>query len=92
MFTLSIANLQHSLFIAVGLCLFMLTCHILVNNQEAKEILDANAARKAEIDSLRAENHKILNEGKGKQGEDAVHRAVLSIFQALNSKRLGKSS
>lgn len=84
MFTLSLANLQHSLFIAVGLCLFMLACHILVNNQEAKEILEANAARKAEIDLLRAENHKILNEGKGKQGEDAVHRAVLSIFQALN--------
>jgi hypothetical protein len=62
----------------------MLTCHILVNNQEAKETLEANAARKAEIDLLRAENHKILNEGKGKQGEDAVHRTVLSIFRALN--------
>ena len=57
MFTLSLANLQHSLFIAVGLCLFMLVCHILVNNQEAKEILEANAARKAQIDSLRAENN-----------------------------------
>ncbi len=84
MFTLSLVNLQHSLFIAIGLCLFMLTCHILVNNQEAKEILEANAAIKAEIDSLRAENHKILNDGKGKLGEDAVHRAVLSIFQTLN--------
>jgi Nuclease-related domain len=84
MFTLSLANLQHSLFIAIGLCLFMLNCHILVNYQEAKEILEANAARKAEIDSLRAENHKILNDGKGKLGEDAVHCAVLSIFQTLN--------
>lgn len=80
----SLANLQHSLFIAVGLCLFMLAGHILANNHEAKELFDANTTKKAEIDSLRVENHQILNSGKGKQGEDAVHQAVLSIFQSLN--------
>lgn len=80
----SLANLQHSLFIAVGLCLFMLAGHILANNHEAKELFDANAAKKAEIDSLRVENHQILNSGKGKQGEDAAHQAVLAILQSLN--------
>jgi Nuclease-related domain len=80
----SLANLQHSLCIAVGLCLLILVGHILANKYEAKEILDANAAKKAEIDSLRVENHQILNSGKGKQGEDAAHQAVLSIFQSLN--------
>ena len=84
MFTLSLTNLQHSLPLAICLCLFMLACHIFVNNHEAKEILDANATRKAEVDLLRSENHKILHSGKGKQGEDAVYRAVLSIFQSLN--------
>lgn len=84
MFTLSLANFQYSLTLAIGFCLFMLACHIFVNNQEAKEILKANTAKKAEIDLLRAENHKLLHSGKGKQGEDAVHRAVLSIFQSLN--------
>ena len=62
----------------------MLAYHILVNNHEAKEIIDANVVRKTEIEVLRAENHKLLHSGKGKQGEDAVHRAVLSIFQSLN--------
>lgn len=80
----SLANLQHSLLLTVGLCLFMLAGHILANNHEAKEILDTNAAKEAEIDSLRVENHQILNSGKGKQGEDAAHQAVLSIFQTLN--------
>jgi hypothetical protein len=61
----SLANLQHSLLLTVGLCLFMLAGHILANNHEAKEILDANVAKKAEIDSLRVENHQILNSGKG---------------------------
>ena len=84
MFTLSLTNLQHSLPLAICLCLFMLACHIFVNNHEAKEILDSNATRKAEVDLLRSENHKILHSGKGKQGEDAVYRAVLSIFQSLN--------
>lgn len=84
MFTLSIANFQYSLTLAIGFCLLMLACHIFVNNQEANEIIEANAARKAEIGLLCAENHKILHSGKGKQGEDAVHRAVLSIFQSLN--------
>lgn len=62
----------------------MLACHAWINNQKAKEVLDANTLRKAEIDSLRAVNHQILNSGKGKQGEDAVHHAVLSIFENLN--------
>ena len=84
MITFSLANLQHSLLILVGLCLLMLICHIISNNAEAKKILEANAARKAEIDSLRIANHRTLNSGKGKQGEDAVHKAVLSIFQSLN--------
>lgn len=84
MFTLSLANFQYSLALTIGFCLLMLACHILVNNQEAKEILKANAANKSEISLLRAENHKLLHSGKGKQGEDAVHRAVLSIFQSLN--------
>jgi Nuclease-related domain len=84
MFTLSLVNLQHSLTLATCLCLFMLAFHIFVNHQKAKEILDANAARKAEIDLLCSENHQILHSGKGKHGEDAVHRAVLSIFQSLN--------
>jgi len=76
MITLSLANLQHSLLILVGLCLLMLICHIISNNAEAKKILEANAARKAEIDSLRIANHRTLNSSKGK--------AVLSIFQSLN--------
>lgn len=84
MFTLSLANLQHSLFLAIGLCVLMLAAHILANNHEAKEILDANAVRKAEIDLLRAANRQILNFGKGKKGEDAVHSQVLSILQSLN--------
>ena len=84
MFTFSLGNLQRSLFILVGLCLLMLLAHIISNNSEAKKILDANTARKTEIDSLRTANHKILHSGKGKQGEDAVHKAVLSIFQSLN--------
>lgn len=62
----------------------MLACHVWINNHKAQKVLDANAARKVEIDSLRAVNHKILHSGKGKQGEDAVHHAVLSIFQTLN--------
>lgn len=80
----SLANFQHSMTLAIGFCLLMLACHIIANNQEAKEISEANAARKSKIDLLRAENHKILHSGKGKQGEDAVHRTVLSIFQSLN--------
>lgn len=84
MLTLSLTNFQHSLSVAVIFCLFMLACHIFANNQAAKEILNFNTARKAEIDVLRSENHEILNTGKGKQGEDAVHRAVLSIFESLN--------
>jgi Nuclease-related domain len=84
MFNLSLANFQHSLFAAIIFCLFMLACHIFANNQAAKEVLDANEARKNEIDSLHVANHKILNSGKGKLGEDAVHSAVLSIFQSLN--------
>lgn len=84
MFTLSLTNLQYSLTLAICLCMFMLACHIFVNNHEVKEILDANATRKAEIELLRSENHKILNSGKGVQGENAVYNAVLSIFQSLN--------
>ncbi len=84
MFPLTLTNLQHSLSLAIIFCFFMLACHIWINNHEAKEILDANATRKTDIDSLRSANHKILNSGKGKQGEDAVHHAVLSIFQSLN--------
>lgn len=61
----------------------MLACHLFANNQAAKDVSDANAARKTEIDLLRSTNHKILNSGKGKLGEDAVHHAVLSIFQSL---------
>ena len=84
MFTLSIANFQYSLTLAIGLCFFMLACHIFVNNQEAKETIEANNLREKEKSQLRAANHKILHSGKGKQGEDAVHQAVLSIFQSLN--------
>ena len=84
MSTISLANFQHSLTLAIVFCLFMLAFHIFVHNQEAIETINANAARKAEIDVLRTENHNILNNGKGKQGEDAVHRSVLSIFQSLN--------
>lgn len=62
----------------------MLVCHVWINNRKVKEIIDANASRFAEIESLRAKNHKTLNSGKGKQGEDAVHHAVLFIFQTLN--------
>lgn len=62
----------------------MLACHVWINNQKSKEVLNANTARKSEIDALRAANHQILNSGKGKQGEDSVHHAVLSIFQSLN--------
>ena len=62
----------------------MLACHFWINNQKAKKVLATNATSKSEIDSLRAANHQILNSGKGKQGEDAVHHAVLSIFQTLN--------
>jgi hypothetical protein len=37
MFTFSLANLQHSLALAVCLCLFMLACHIFVNHQKSKD-------------------------------------------------------
>lgn len=84
MFTLSLANFQYSLTLAIGLCLFMLGCHIFINNKEANEIIEANSIRETEISQLRAANHRILHPGKGKQGEDAVHQAVLSIFQSLN--------
>jgi hypothetical protein len=84
MFTFSLSNFQHSMTLAIGFCLLMLACHIIANNQDAKEIAIANATRKSEIDLLAAENHKIIHSGKGKQGEDAVYRAVTSIFQALN--------
>lgn len=84
MFTFSLVNFQHSMLILIGICLLMLAGHIISNNTESRKILDANTARKTEIDSLRTVNHKILNSGKGKQGEDAVHRTVLSIFQSLN--------
>lgn len=84
MFPLSLSNLQHSLSLAIIFCFFMLACHVWINNQKSKEVLNANANRKAEIDSLRAANHKVLNSSKGKQGEDAVHHAVLSILQSLN--------
>jgi hypothetical protein len=78
----SLANLQHSLFIAVGLCLFMLAGHILVNNHEAKEISAINAARKAEIDVLHAENHRIPSSGKGKQGtKSAPFRYVQVVLK-----------
>jgi hypothetical protein len=62
----------------------MLVGHIISNNAEAQKILDANTVRWSEIDLLRAANYKALNSGKGKQGEDKVHYAVLSIFQTLN--------
>ena len=62
----------------------MLACHVWINNLKVKKVLATNATRKTEIDSLRAANHQILNSGKGKQGEDAVHQAVLSILQSLN--------
>jgi hypothetical protein len=84
MFNISLTNFQHSLNLAVIFCSFMLVCHVWINNRQAKEIIDANASRNAEIDSLRAENHKTLDYGKGKQGEDVVHHAVLSIFQTLD--------
>lgn len=84
MVTLSLINLQHSLTLAICLCLFMLACHIYANHRKAKEILAANSARKTEIDQLHTANHQILHSGKGKQGEDAVHQAVLSIFQTLS--------
>ena len=84
MFHISLTNFQHSLTLAIIFCIFMLACHVWIKNQKVKEITNANAARKVEIDSLRAANQQILNSGKGKQGEDAVHHAVLSIFQTLN--------
>jgi Nuclease-related domain len=84
MYTFSLVNFQHSMLILIGICLFMLVGHIISNRAEAKKILDANTVRRSEIDFIRAANHKILNSGKGKQGEDAVHHAVLSIFQSLN--------
>jgi hypothetical protein len=84
MFNISLTNFQHSLTLATLFCLFMLACHAWINNQKSKEVLNANTARKAAIDSLRSANHQILNSGKGKQGENSVHHAVLSIFQSLN--------
>ena len=84
MFTFSLVNFQHSILILIGICLLMLVGHIISNRAEAKKILNANTVRRSEIDLLRAANHKILNSGKGKKGEDAVHTAVLSIFQSLN--------
>lgn len=84
MFTFSFVNFQHSMLVLIGICLLMLVSHIISNNTETKKILDANTVRRSDIDSLRAANHKILNSGKGKKGEDAVHHAVLSIFQSLN--------
>jgi hypothetical protein len=84
MFNISLANFQHSLFVLVGICLLMLAVHIISNNTKSRKILDVNETRKTEIDSLRIANHRTLNSGKGKQGEDAVHKAVLSIFQSLN--------
>ncbi len=79
----SLINFQYSLSAAILFCLFVLAWHVFANNQVAKKILEANAIRKTDIDSLRAANHKILNSGKGKKGEDAVYHAVLSIFQSL---------
>jgi Nuclease-related domain len=84
MFTFSLANFQHSILILIGICLLMLVGHIISNNAEIKKILNVNASRKTEADLLRAANHKILHSEKGKKGEDAVHHAVLSIFQSLN--------
>jgi Nuclease-related domain len=80
----SLINFQHSLSAAILFCLFVLAWHVFANNQVAKKILEANATGKTDIDSLRAANHKILNSGKGKKGEDAVHHTVVSIFQSLN--------
>lgn len=84
MFTFSFVNFQHSMLILIGICLLMLVGHIISNNAEAQKILDANTVRRSEIDLLSAANHKALNSGKGKQGEDKVHNAVLSIFQSLD--------
>ena len=84
MFNISLTNFQHSLTLAIIFCFFMLACHVWINNLKVKEITHVNAARKVEIDLLHVANQQILNSGKGKQGEDAVHHAVLSIFQTLN--------
>jgi Nuclease-related domain len=83
-FLFSFVNFQHSMLILIAICLLMLVGHIISNNADAKKILDANAVRRSEVDLLRAANHKILNSGKGKKGEDEVHHAALSIFQSLN--------
>ena len=83
MSTLSFINLVIALTIAATICVAMLVFHFYQHNQELAAIAAAKDADEVRLNDLRAQNAAILNTGKGKLGEDAVHQKVLSIFQLL---------
>ncbi len=83
MSTLSLINLVIALTFAATICAAMLVFHFYQHNKELAAIAAAKAADAARLNDLRAQNSAILNTGKGKQGEDAVHQKILSIFQLL---------
>ena len=80
---LSLVNLHTGLTIAACFCLLMLVYHLCKTYQDHASIAAENASNAATLSSLKAANHNILNDEKGKQGEDAVYAAVTHICDAL---------
>ena len=77
--SLSLANLHTSLVMAACLCLIILAYRFYQTHVDQQSVNAKNAHRAATLNSLKLANHRILNDGKGQQGEDAVHAAVMRI-------------
>lgn len=82
--SLSLAHLHTSLVMTAGICLCILAYRIYQTFVDRQSIQAQQASRSVTLNSLKLANHHILNDDKGKQGEDAVYAAVLDICKALH--------
>lgn len=82
--SLSLANLHAGLLITTGICIIILAYRLYQTFTDYRSVETRNTNRIAALESLKSANHKILHDGKGQQGEDAVYTAILRISKALD--------